>query len=319
MARKKRFHLPTAVYHVMLRGNDGQNIFFSDQDRCRMCLLMQEGIERFGHRIHAFCFMSNHIHLAIQVGDINISRVMQNLAFRYTRYINETYGRVGHLFQGRFKSVLVDLNTYFHELIRYIHLNPVRAGLSKQPENYRWSSHPVFLSLEEIPWVTSDPSLKIFGDDRKKAIGRFHEFVLKGIDLPPCLDFKSGLRGGVMGDEKFLETIVDREGISQKPEVTLADLIAKVCDRYNLSENILCSQEQTRSVSHARAMLALYVREAKTLCIEDLAQFLKREASGLSKLANRLHAKSRTSHAVASEILELKMWAENFVMSDCQA
>ena len=73
-----------------------------------MCLLLQEGVERFGHSIHSFCFMTNHIHLAIQVGDVSISRIIQNLAFRYTRYINKKYKRIGHLFQGRFKSIVID-------------------------------------------------------------------------------------------------------------------------------------------------------------------------------------------------------------------
>ncbi len=84
MARRLRFHLPSAIYHIMLIGNDGQPIFFCDEDRCRMCLLIQEGIERFGHIIPSFCFMTNHIHLVGQVGETSISRIMQNLAFRYT-------------------------------------------------------------------------------------------------------------------------------------------------------------------------------------------------------------------------------------------
>lgn len=107
MARRPRFHTPTATYHIMLRGNDGQAIFFSEGDKVRMCLLMQQGVERFGHSIEAFCFMSNHIHLAVRVAEISISRIVHHLAFRYTRYINRLYERVGHLFQGRFKSVLV--------------------------------------------------------------------------------------------------------------------------------------------------------------------------------------------------------------------
>jgi REP element-mobilizing transposase RayT len=90
MARRQRFHAPTSTYHVMLRGNDGQPIFFSEEDKSRLCLLMQQGIERFGHSIEAFCFMSNHIHLAVRVADISISRIMQHLSFRYTRYITRS-------------------------------------------------------------------------------------------------------------------------------------------------------------------------------------------------------------------------------------
>jgi REP element-mobilizing transposase RayT len=132
---------PHASYHVMLRGNDGQPIFFSEEDKYRMCLLLQQGIERFDHRIEAFCFMSNHIHLAIRIGNISISQIIHHLAFRYTGYVNRLYKRIGHLFQGRFKSILIEDETYLKELIRYIHLNPVRAGLTTEPLKYPWSSH----------------------------------------------------------------------------------------------------------------------------------------------------------------------------------
>ena len=115
MALRRRYHYPGATYHVMLRGNDGQPIFFSDDDRCRLCLLIQEGCERYGHRILSYCFMTNHIHLAIQVDQVNLSRFMQNISFRYTRYVNWKMKRIGHLFQGRFKSVLVDSGYYLKE------------------------------------------------------------------------------------------------------------------------------------------------------------------------------------------------------------
>jgi REP element-mobilizing transposase RayT len=95
MARRHRFHSPTSTYHVILRGNDSQPIFFSEGDKTKLCLLIQQGVERFGHNIEAFCFMSNHIHLTIRVADVSISRIMQHLAFRYTQYINRRYKR-GH-------------------------------------------------------------------------------------------------------------------------------------------------------------------------------------------------------------------------------
>ncbi|MBU0675034.1 MAG: transposase, partial [Proteobacteria bacterium] len=112
MARKPRIHYPGAFYHVMLRGNGGQNIFYSTADRSRFCLLMQEGVERYRHRIHAYCLMSNHVHLIIEVGTIPLSRIIQNLSFRYTRYINTKKKRIGHLFQGRYKSLLIDGDSY---------------------------------------------------------------------------------------------------------------------------------------------------------------------------------------------------------------
>ena len=100
MARKPRVHFPGALYHVILQGNDGQTIFFDDKDRTRFYFLLQEGVERFGHRIHAFCLMGNHVHIAIQVSEVSLSRILQNLSFRYTRWVNRRQGRSGHLFQG---------------------------------------------------------------------------------------------------------------------------------------------------------------------------------------------------------------------------
>jgi putative transposase len=166
VSRKPRVYSPGAAYHVTLRGNAGQALFFDNRDRTRFYLLLQEGIERFRHRIHAFCLMSNHVHLAIQVGDIPLSRIMQNLSFRYTRWINWRQHRTGHLFQGRYKALMVDADAYLLELIRYIHLNPVRAGIVKGPEAYPWSGHRAYLGREEIPWLTTD---WVLGQFSKKA------------------------------------------------------------------------------------------------------------------------------------------------------
>ena len=138
-------HYPGALYHAILRGNSGQTIFFDDNDRTRFYLLIQEGVERFGHRIHAFCLMTNHVHLAIQIADNSLSRILQNLSFRYTRWVNWRQGKTGHLFQGRYKAVLIDADTYLQELTRYIHLNPVRAGMVRETYKYPWSSYRAYL------------------------------------------------------------------------------------------------------------------------------------------------------------------------------
>ena len=108
MARQPRLHVAGGVYHVMVRGNGGQDIFFEKGDRSHLYLLLQQGLERYGHRVHGFCCMPNHIHFVIQVQDLPLSQIMQNLSFRYTRWINTQLTRRGHLFQGRYKAILVD-------------------------------------------------------------------------------------------------------------------------------------------------------------------------------------------------------------------
>jgi REP element-mobilizing transposase RayT len=113
----------------------GKTICFDDKDCRRFCLLIQEGIERFGHRIHAFCLMRNHVHLAVQVGNISLSRILQNLSFPYTRWVNGRQSRTGHLFQGRYRAILVDGDVYLKELTRYIHLR--LAVVRSRPQ--RWA------------------------------------------------------------------------------------------------------------------------------------------------------------------------------------
>ena len=145
MARKPRLYYPGALYHVMLRGNGGQPIFFSSPDYRQFYHLLQEAYQRFDHRIHAFCLMSNHVHLAIEVGAIPLAPIMQNISFRYTRWINQRQKRMGHLFQGRYKALLVDQENYLLALIRYIHLNPIRAGVAKELVDFPWCSHLAYL------------------------------------------------------------------------------------------------------------------------------------------------------------------------------
>ena len=132
MSRKPRLYFPGALYHVLLRGNGGQAIFFEHTDYHHFYKLLAEGHARFDHRIHGFCLMNNHVHLAIQTGSQPLSPIMQNVSFRYTRWINKWQKRVGHLFQGRYKALLVDQERYLLALIRYIHLNPIRAGIVKE-------------------------------------------------------------------------------------------------------------------------------------------------------------------------------------------
>ncbi len=330
MARRKRFHSQRATYHVMLRGNDGQHIFFCEADRVRLCLLMQEGVERFGHRIHAFCFMSNHIHLAIQVSEASISRIIQHLAFRYTRYINRSQRRIGHLFQGRFKSILVQGDLYMKELVRYIHLNPVRSGMVDLPDKYVWSSHNAYMQETAFIWLEQSRVLHCFGDTPGKAVQKYGEYILKGIGKEPEFDFKSGDIEGILGTKEFAEDVIRQNSQTTKQKITLAELTFEVCKKYRLSEQELCMPGKHPMNSRARAVLALLVRETEGVSIEGLARFLKREASGVSKLAIRLEKNLRETDPVACEIQELRNLffcpenrgfakAINSGMSECQA
>jgi len=210
MARKPRIHLPGGVYHVMLRGNDGNDIFKTDNDRWVFESLIEQGVERYEHRIHAYCWMDNHVHLAVQVKDSPLSKIMQNLAFRYTSYFNKTYDRIGNLFQGRYKAILVDANTYLQELVRYIHLNPVRAGMINKPGQYRWSGHSRYLGNNDKPWLTTHWVLSLFSRQTRAAIKRYQAFVQSGMDEGYREEFHIGSEDGpILGSDRFIESAMN--------------------------------------------------------------------------------------------------------------
>jgi len=289
MARKKRIHIPGRYYHVMLRGNDGQDIFFNDSDRSRFCLLLQEGVERYGHIIHSFCFMSNHVHFLIQVGDISLSKVMQNVSFRYTRYINKTYSRIGHLFQGRFKSILLAEEGYFTRLIRYIHLNPVRAGLVKKPEEYMWGSHRCFLGMNCITWVKIDIGLQQFSHKIVDARKAFQAYVLKGIDEDPEDIFeRENLIAAIPTEKEILEYVqLKVREVKEAPRISFAKILESVCRELGVSKVEITSPSKVMKVSQARAMLTLLAQEFSDMNLKEIATKLKRDPSTLSGLLRR--------------------------------
>jgi len=241
MARKPRVHVPGGYYHVMMRGNMGSDLFFSEADYSRFFLLLQEGIERYGHRVHAFCLMTNHVHLLIQVGEIPLSRIIQNLAFRYTRYINSKRKEAGHLFQGRYKAILVDEDSYLLELVRYIHLNPVRAGLCDAASDYDWSSHNAYMGKTTVSWLYMREVLGRFSEEKARAIQLLKLFTEESHGESRRSEFHTGShQGQILGDDAFAERALSASGLAVaiKPP-SLIEIIDAVCAEYQTGEAVL--------------------------------------------------------------------------------
>ena len=289
MARKPRIHYPGAFYHVILRGNAGNLIFFTDQDRYRFFFLLQEGIEKYAHRIHAYCLMNNHIHLIIQVGQIPLSRIMQNVSFRYTRYINKRKKQWGHLFQGRYKALLIDVDNYLLELVRYIHNNPVRAGIVVTPEKYTWSSHNVYIGETTVPWLTTQSVLIQFHNKKKQAIGLFIDFVLKKKNEGHREEFHHGtIDGRILGEENFGDSVFTHLPKEKVCKVTIDQIIQVVCEQFGIQQKELYSSGRHRKITEPRSVAAVIVRETEHLRLTDLSIKLNRDLSGLSQAASRL-------------------------------
>ena len=308
MARKPRVHYPAALYHVIMRGNACQDIFFDDDDRCRFFLLLQEGVERYGHRIHAFCLMTNHVHLAIQTGDVPLSRIMQNIAFRYTRWINWRQKRSGHLFQGRFKAVLVDADSYLLELTRYIHLNPVRSHMVQTPEEYPWSGHRSYLGKETIPWLTTDWVLSHFAQDRKQARVAYADFLTQGREEGHVQAFHSGSANDsrVLGDDTFVDTVLAHAEARSAPRISLDSILQSVCWHYGIAETELTAPGKYRHLSEARGVAAWLILETGDVTLSALSRVTGRDVSTLSSAAKAIHVRAKSDHALAECLGKLK-------------
>lgn len=288
MARKPRIHLPGGLYHVIFRGNGGQDVFLTAADRYRFYLLLQEGTERFGYRVHAFCLMTNHIHLAVQIGEIPLSRGMQNLSFRYTRWINRRENRTGHLFQGRYKAVLVDGDSYLLELVRYIHLNPVRAGMVANPEEYPWSSHHAYLGRETLPWLATDWLLASFGEQVDRARAAYATFVLDGLAEERRPEFHgAGVDSRLLGDDDFMDKCLSGSG-GMPLRLTARQIIDQVCRAYRLDASILQAKSQQRKASEARAAAGWLARESGCVTLTEIAGLVNRDVGSISSAVRRL-------------------------------
>src|SRR5215471_11089303 len=184
MARPLRLEVSGGLYHVMARGNERKAIFRDDVDRRRYLDRVAHYREKFGFQFLAYCLMNNHVHLAIETGKVPLSKVMAGLQSSYTQYFNRRHDRVGHLFQGRYKAFLVEEDRYALALVRYIHENPVRAGVVERPEQYEWSSDRFYRKGKGPEWLDSDRVLRMLGRGRSAAVREYRRLMRERVEEP---------------------------------------------------------------------------------------------------------------------------------------
>src|SRR5687767_4649122 len=182
MARQLRPDFKGALHHVYNRGLDGRDIFKSKADRLLFLEWLGRMVLKFGWIVHAYTLMTNHFHLLIETPEAGLSRGMQEMLTNYVQTFNRQQRRKGALFQGRFKSHLVEKESYLLELSRYIILNPVRAAMVERPEDYRWSSYRAMVGLETAPaWLTTSWLLAQFAPALAEQPSAYHRFVDEGM------------------------------------------------------------------------------------------------------------------------------------------
>ncbi len=209
MSRPLRIEMEGGLYHVTSRGDGRERIYQDDGDREMFLRVLGQTVERHRWLCHAYCLMGNHYHLLVETPDANLSKGMRHLNGVYTQQCNARHGRVGHVFQGRFRAVMVDREEHLLEVCRYVVLNPVRAEMVSTPEAWPWSSHCGVMGLAPCPvWLTADDILGWFGGSPDEARRRYWIYVLEGLTgRPPWVR----LRGQVfLGGEAFMREIGDR-------------------------------------------------------------------------------------------------------------
>ncbi len=319
MARPLRIEYPGACYHVTCRGNERREIFADDRDRKRFLEILAESKEIYGVEVHGYVVMANHFHLLVMTPEANLQKFMHRFNTSYTVHYNRRHRRSGHLYQGRYKAILVDTDNYLLELSRYLHLNPVRLKRYFQLEvkekrkiirTYPWSSYRGYVYLKHRqPFVTYSTVLEMVGggEDREGRKG-YADFVMGGILQDMNITFWQGVRGqAVLGSDDFVDWIyeqfladkkVDRKELPglwelrKRPE-TIEEIAREVAREFEVEEASLYRRRGVNRVARSvlmelsclhlvrRMSLAVIGRELGGVSVSALSQ-------NRSRLAERM-------------------------------
>jgi REP-associated tyrosine transposase len=248
VARPLRVEYEGAIYHIISKGNRGDYIFADDKDKEIFLDILGRSVNRYGINIYVWCVMGNHYHLLVSMPHGNLSKAMHLIGSGYGSYLRRYRRFIGHVFAGRYKSLCVQKEGYLLELSRYIHLNPVRAGMVKTPEEYQWSSYRQYIGKEKTQsWLQKEWLLSEYGATYKTAQKKYREFVEAGIENPPEYPSDKIIGQAVLGNETFVQKVVK----TLKRGENLGDISAKryfsgrpgahdiyraVCDYYGVDE-----------------------------------------------------------------------------------
>lgn len=281
MPRAPRLHVPGGLYHVVLRGNHQQAIFDREVDYHAFEDILARGLRRCDARVHAYCWMTNHVHLAAQVGDVQLGRLMQSVASTYARRKQRRIPTTGHLFERRYRAILVDTDAYWLTLVRYIHRNPVEAGVVSDPADYPWSSHRSYLGRAGPAWLTVTPTLAMFGSSVADAVTAYGRFVAAEgareatLQPVPC--------GAAVTQEPMAAFEFGNRGHVQ----SLEQVVTEVATELNVDRQLLTSGRRDSVLVHARLEIARRALAAGVASLADVGARLGRSASTLSEQLNR--------------------------------
>jgi REP element-mobilizing transposase RayT len=265
MARKPRIHYEGAFYHVITRGNQRQKIFKDEEDYRQYLAIVSRYKDLYKFRLYAYVLMNNHVHLLMETGETPLSKILQGINQSYTVRFNRRYNTVGHLFQGRYKAILCDRDSYLLSLVKYIHLNPVRARSVKTVEEYKWSSHSAYIKPARNGIVNEDQVLRMFSEDKGKARRLYQAYIGDGIAVKKE-DMYSTIDKRILGDERFITSVMGKCEASVEPgrkekKYSLAAIAAAIGEAFGVTLKQMRQKGKDRGITHCRKLLSIAANE----------------------------------------------------------
>ncbi len=290
MARRPRVFAPGLLYHVIVRGNQRRLTFRSDQDYNAYLERLEKYHAKFQIRIFAYCLMPNHVHLLLETGSTPLGKFMQGLQQSYTQYFNRRYRKVGHLFQGRYKAIICDKDKYLLALVRYIHLNPVRAGLAKRPEGYFYSGHGSYLIQGAPKIIEAKPILSVLGGKK-----RYERFVLEGMSENHNEEYYAVEDQRFLGDEEFGAEISRKIGeiTGRRTKTPIEQAFKTIARQAGVAPEVLRGGDRRWEITKKRAeTVALLIRQYGYR-VSEVAEYLGRDQAHISTMLSRLSAQEK--------------------------
>jgi len=283
MARKPRIHYPGALYHVTLRGNNRQDIFYRDSDRPLWESILTTALARYKASVHAYCWMDNHMHLIARVAKEPLASTIRYAASQYSRKINLREQRTGHLFERRHGAYLVEDDSHFKGLIRYIHNNPIRAGMVETMDQYRWSSHLAYAGHLENSWLQTEFVLGMFGET--KRIARRHYLAFIRTEVDEDLSIYRHADNDADDDVPNQAETTDNPAAPapSPPPQTLESIIQRHLRRSGLTDTLLIGPSKARYISKVRTEIIMDALQQGIANIADLSRRLNRSESAISQ------------------------------------
>jgi REP-associated tyrosine transposase len=302
-----RINYPGAFYHVTSRGNEQKKIFKNRRDREKFLEYLSSATKRYDAAIHVFCLMDNHYHLLLETPSGNLPQIMRHINGAYTTYFNVKRDRSGHLFQGRYKAILVDIDEYAKELSRYIHLNPVRAKMVDKPEEYEWSSYQYYIGKKKVPqWLRRGFILGYFGNKVNLAQKKYRRFISAFIDQKyesPLTEVVSSTLLGSPGFISFVKENLLSDKKLDKNLPALKELLKKptIQDIIDIADSVFNEEPRLR-----RSVILYLCQQYSGFKLSDIGKQFGIGESGVSQAGRRVTVKTISDKKFKSKISRIE-------------